>query len=233
MKNSLKNKFKNDYENLSENPSPDLWERIESGMSQNGNHSIKKDRKSFNYWKVAAVVLLMVSVGFSWQYFVQTKNDLPVNSIAKRDDNSSVKNSIKTNLSNERSADTLQITDENQLAKSAEIQKETSDSRVISPIQKPITQKEFNSDNSVAIKEKLDSFQSQKKDFADKMNQNKLPKVKTKYVTAEDLLFEREAGKSLREQEHDTKKLGNLELKLDKPKGVKILGITVYSEENE
>ena len=234
MKNSLKNKLKTDYENLSEQPSENLWEKIELGLE---NPNEKKEIKAFpkiNIWKVAAVILLLVSVGLLMNQFLNNKVQINENQMVEKENpernlpkkveikSEEIRNDFiqKENIETEKIAN---ISSENVLKEN--INKEKNQDK------KKTEKLKISEKNNVLAKE--DSSNSEPQYLANDAAKSSLNKTKTKYVSAEDLLFEREASKSLKEQENDTRKLGDLGLKIEKPKEVKILGVTVYSDENK
>ena len=76
MKNSLKNKLKNQYENQSEIPTENLWERIESQLENSEEKKVVVAKK-INYWKYAAIFLMVVSLGLVVNYFLNQKSVNP------------------------------------------------------------------------------------------------------------------------------------------------------------
>lgn len=71
MKKNTLNKLKSDYEELKVNPSLDLWDRLDKKLNESHELPLKS---SFQWWKYAAVVLLMISVG-TIIYFNTDKNN--------------------------------------------------------------------------------------------------------------------------------------------------------------
>ena len=233
MKNSLKNKFRNEYEKQAEKPSAELWERIEMQLNQ-AEETEKQPAKrffAFSFLKIAAVVLFLISAGFILNHYlnqpevirpviVHNENAEPPKNISSGSSSDSVATYAKQHK---------EYTDENREILIPE--------KVADPAEKAIEKKETAlaaNGNSVIEKAehlpKITENGTQKEIPEQKFS---VPKDKVKYVTAQDLLFEREAGKSLREQENDQRKLGDIGLKIEKPKSVKVLGVTVYSDEEE
>lgn len=233
MKNSLKNKFRTGYENLSEQPSRNLWERIEAELENVQEKPEIKIERKFNFWKIAAVILLFISIGLLMNQLMNNKIQPNENQFAQKENIEKIipeenqskivseqKNSIQNNA-----VETVKI---------ADYQQENRSEKTIPEIKKIKSENEkteFPEKNKIALKE--DSPKSGKVYLVNEEKKIPVKKEKVKYVTAEDLLFEREAGKSLKEQENDTRKLGDIGVNIEKPKSVKILGITVYSDENK
>src|SRR5215813_9339491 len=65
MKNNTLNKLKSGYEELEIQPSSDLWDRLEGKLDEKPQIALKP---SFNGWKYAAVIVLLISLG-SLLYF--------------------------------------------------------------------------------------------------------------------------------------------------------------------
>ena len=238
MKNSVKNKLQQQYENRAEMPVPDLWNRIETGLPKEANPASAEQPKR-NYWKAAAIVLFLISVGFVVKFFLnqnRVQNNAVISVTEEEQSVPAISDSVQNPSEPENFASEKQnlqqydnkIQKQNPLLKSEE--KQTSEN---SAEEKYFVQKTPDRTQSVTDSQNVDNLKSVKQNLAE----NTVPKVqreKTRYVTAEDLLFEREARKSLKEQEHDTRKLGDLgNIKITAPKEVKILGITVYSEEEQ
>lgn len=60
MKKNMLNKWKSDYEGLEIKPSADLWDRLEHQLD---SHQKSEPRSYGQWWKYAAIMLLMISVG--------------------------------------------------------------------------------------------------------------------------------------------------------------------------
>jgi len=233
MKNSLKNKFRTGYENLSEQPSQNLWEKIEAELENVQEKPEIKIERKFNFWKIAAVILLFISVGLLMNQLMNNKIQPNENQFAQKENVEKIipeenqskivskqKNSIQNNA-----PESVKIVDHESRDYSEKTIPE------IKKIKSENEKTEFPEKNGIALKE--DSPKSGKVHLVNEEKKIPAKKEKVKYVTAEDLLFEREAGKSLKEQGNDTRKLGDIGVNIEKPKSVKILGITVYSDENK
>jgi len=224
MKNSLKNKFQSEYENLSERPSQDLWERLENKLENISEEKKGKNIVKFSFWKVAAIVLLLISMGLLINQFTHSEQKLHENVVVKNNENSKKIEKIINNPIKKSSENQEYASSENNIIK------KTRHSEMNFTKQQKHEGKEI---ASVQIPEKFEDSPVIKEALAKEENISPLKKEKIKYITAEDLLFEREAGKSLKEQNNDHKRLGDLGVKLERPKTVKVLGVTIYSDENE
>jgi gentisate 1,2-dioxygenase len=60
MKNNTLNNLKSEYEKLEIKPSADLWDRLDHKLDEKPENASKQ---SSEWWKYAAIILLMVSVG--------------------------------------------------------------------------------------------------------------------------------------------------------------------------
>jgi hypothetical protein len=69
MKNNMLNNLKSDYEKLEIKPSADLWDRLDQSWMK----SLKMLKTVFQWWKYAAIILLMVSVGTI--IYIKNKNN--------------------------------------------------------------------------------------------------------------------------------------------------------------
>jgi len=233
MKNSLKNKLKTEYENLSEQPSQNVWGRIEAELENTQEKPEIKIPQKFSFWKVAAVALFFISVGL-------LLNQLMNNKIAQNEEYFVQKENIEKMVpegNQQKSVSEKENHFQNSIPESTKIADHQSVNHLEKPIRKiknPESETEriiFSEKTAIASKE--DSPKSGKIYLVNEEKKIPVIKEQIKYVTAEDLLFEREASKSLKEQEKDTRKLGDIGVNIEKPKSVKILGITVYSEENK
>ncbi|MEG1591611.1 hypothetical protein [Chryseobacterium sp.] len=65
MDKKIRKQLKTDYENLEIKPSKNLWGQIELGL---GNDSETVQKPSFQWWKYAAVIVLLLSFGTLFYY---------------------------------------------------------------------------------------------------------------------------------------------------------------------
>ena len=69
MDKKILKQLKSDYEELEIKPSADLWSKIEAGIDEKINVSQKP---ALQWWKYAAVVLLLISFGTYFYFENQT-----------------------------------------------------------------------------------------------------------------------------------------------------------------
>lgn len=232
MKNSLKNKLKNQYENQSEIPTENLWERIESQLENSEEKKVVVAKK-INYWKYAAIFLMVVSLGLVVNYFLNQKSVNPEFVNTEEPNLKQNENSIP--IEEIENIQPIQINNSQEIAinKTSNSTVNSSDKTAVKVNdEKTLTQNNQKSIVENVIKpEKEDSPKVIVPNIENKpvLAQQPIVKEKTKYITANELLFGREVDKSYKEQqENDEGKMG---VNLRKPKEVKILGITVYSDE--
>lgn len=235
MKNSLKNKLKTQYEHRTETPSDDLWERIESQLQRSTEEEteipVVKRFSRLPFWRVAAAVFIFVSVGYLITQVMQKpeKNEAVMAHQEKAANPESNFASAQKEALPKYAGENPEKGNQTEARAISVSEKEGN--RII------MKSEPKNIEAAIAQNSKDETtteipFNAEKNYLKEPVTQkNEGAKNKVKYVTAQDLLFEREAGKSLREQENDTRKLGDVGLKIEKPKSVKILGVTVYSDE--
>ncbi|WP_449397975.1 hypothetical protein [Chryseobacterium wanjuense] len=71
MKKEILNQLKSNYDKREIKPSADLWDRIEQGMDKT---PVLSPKKTFEWMKYAAVVLLLISFGAVF-YFISNKTE--------------------------------------------------------------------------------------------------------------------------------------------------------------
>lgn len=234
MKNSLKNKLKFDYENLHEAPSVGLWERLENELEGKK----EKPKVGFSWIKYAAIFLGLITLGSL--LFFNYKQEIPQNNLVNETANqpkiSIPKHEIKDDIKNENVAI---IPPQNNLftketVKNPEIIiKNKSEQKKISNTNKSESIANIDVIKNSEIQTKKEAELPKIIENKEVVAENKTIQNKEKYVKSEDLLFGRELEKASLEQENTKSKMGNIDLKLKKPKTIEILGFTVYSEENE
>lgn len=228
MKNSLKNKLKFDYENLHETPSVGLWERLENELE--GKKETPK--KSFDWLKYAAVVLLMIS--FSVLFFMNKNTVSGEQNLANQSTDETHRNidsvitPTKTDLVNDNASNLVHQ------EKIVKIEPKKIDQKSGENITNTTTESiTLENKNPEIVKNQEEIIPQKPNENKEVLVENKMPKTNSKYVKSEDLLFGRELQKASLEQENNKSKMGTLDLKIKNPKTIEILGFTVYSEENE
>ncbi len=232
MKNSLRNKLRTQYENHSQIPSENLWERIDL-MLENTEEKEFLAAKKINYWMYAAIFLMVVSVGITLNYLLNEKQPTPkiagvTNEIIKKQDSFKVNENSENQISAKKSSEKLA----NQES-SVPLEKSFENNFQKNYHQKILNEKPHTDVTKIISAEnKTDSPKTIILDNASNPVLAQQPtsvKEKTTYITANELLFGREVDKSYKEQQDNDE--GKMGLSLKKPREVKILGITVYSDE--
>lgn len=226
MNNLLKNKLKTDYENLTESTSASLWGKINNRLENE-----KVEKKIFvlpNFWKYAAAVLLLISVGFVMKFINSNFTD-----------QTSEKKAIVSSQEKKNSDEKTSFDANNNISQKVEIAK-TKRVETIQEHTSPDLVHSTKTDTRATIKSEtpiISIDQAQKENNAialtstskETLSAKVVPNEKTKYVTASELLFEREANKTLQNQ-NETMVTAEL---LQKPKQIKILGFTVYTDSQQ
>ncbi len=230
MNNLLKNKLKSQYENLSEEPSQDLWSRLEMKLDEKPKEQHSKKNISF-VLKIAAAVLVVISIGFIFKWSTSSsenmKQPIAVQNIQKNQKESDEAQYSSSPLIQNKALVGLENEDQN------EHQYNTQDRNRKQPIiEKKSDSKEIKSlavqEKATSIKDSFKVLDSQQKSVQIAKHEDTEQK-NTKYVTADELLFGREVEKTYQEQRKN--KNQNLGLSVQKPKEVKVLGFTVYSKD--
>lgn len=221
-KNILK-QLKNNYEDLKIKPSANLWDQIESGLD-GVQETVKKP--SFQWWKYAAVIVLLISLGGLYYFnFNQTSKTKEIIVVKKPLENSfkPIK-PIEPIISNENLVQSQVFTDSeavvnNKLNSISEIPtKKTEISKNLVTIQQIIKSPEA----PQIIIEKLE-VPLEKYLLAEKK--------KASYITADDLLLGRELDKTREENNKDQRKFGVFDMsKIKGPNSLRIFGFSVISD---
>ncbi|MFC3157758.1 hypothetical protein SAMN05443633_104102 [Chryseobacterium arachidis] len=231
MNNNTLNKLKSDYEELEIKPSSDLWDRLDEKLDEAAEISLKQ---SFQWWKYAAVVLLLISVG-TVIYFVN-KDDQETDFIVKKRLEKTV-HPINPDIQNQpvKSNDQLiQPAENNKLVVSTENKKKN-----IQPEEKiEIVLQCYPSEikNQLLVQEEkiIKNIPDTNPVIQTKIDEKPVlaEKKKISYINAEELLLGREFDKTREEAKKDEKKFGvfNVNKVFKKVENVTVLGVTVYSE---
>lgn len=247
MENSLKNKIKYEYEQGTETPSSELWDKLESKLdaAEEINIAPKKSIK-INYWKYAAVILGLVSLGIILQYNFNdnsaenntptiTKVETPSKTETLATDSAQEVQKIEIQpkqnqeIVNNRNLEFVPTQNQKEIARNTE--------KLTSNPQKFIENKKEenkNPSNFIEIKsiEKPTIQQEEKKLVVNIPANVPSKKSSTQYVKADELLFGRELHKTQTLENLKSKnKLGVLDIEnLKKPSSIKLLGFTIYSD---
>ncbi|MCC2590145.1 hypothetical protein [Chryseobacterium sp. MFBS3-17] len=232
MKNSLKNKLKTEYEHLSETPAPDLWERIEAEMNQQEEiGTAPVVRRNNGFWKVAAVILLLVSIGLFTRMMLEGETNLAAGT-----------ESTIASIGEPGAAGTSQVPVGQEVPQIVAVipvdrpERETDPEIALSPApavvvsQKPLP----------AIPTENSALQSLPETVKEEQTmvaavKNVIPKSNSTYITADELLFVREVHQRS-EVLHNESRLVEIDLsKLERRQStgtIKIFGITVFDGED-
>ncbi|PIF46045.1 hypothetical protein CLU96_3063 [Chryseobacterium sp. 52] len=234
MKKEILKQLRSDYERLEIKPSADLWDRIEQETDSTPVLSLKKP---FQWWKYAAVLLLLISVGTivyfngdlkkkTTEQIVQKKpavKELPTENSSAPDQN------IKT-IQENNIAD-VSFPDSSEKLQAVEIQ-ERMVGKVIKKEDRISVQEEKDPINHQEIKtigvEKVIDQSPEKAKIAENKQVN--------YINADELLQGREFDKTRQESQNEHKRFGVLDMtkiKIKSPNSFKIFGMTVYSDSVE
>lgn len=95
MKKEILRRLKSDYEKLEIKPSADLWDRIEPMRLETGKTSDLSSETSFQWWKYAAVVVLLISLG---GLFYFNSNQTERNNVVTKNSNTIKSSQPKSNV---------------------------------------------------------------------------------------------------------------------------------------
>ncbi|MFY1046443.1 hypothetical protein [Chryseobacterium sp. GP-SGM7] len=225
MEKNILKQLKTDYEDLELKPSVNLWDKIENEL-EGDKETVQKP--AFQWWKYAAVIILLISLGGGLFYFNSDENSRSKETIAVKKplENNFKQNEVAENhISNESivqnpiSIETEIYVDKNELTSVSETLTKKTDI----PKNLAITEKETKSPEvfQPAI-EKLEipvvkSLVAEKK--------------KASYISADDLLIGRELDKTREENNKDQRKFGVFDMsKIKVPNSLKIFGFSVISD---
>jgi len=233
MKKEILKQLKSDYEKLEIKPSADLWDRIEQIDQEEVKSTVMSPEKAFQWWKYAAVLVLLVSVGallyFNRNNPVNTENPIVHTKLPEEGIETSfinpqiptVENKKTVENANQENVKVIQdvpiayqhkeISQKEGLSNSKEEQIIMADYEIKAPVLDK---------NIISIADKTSPVESKK----------------TEYINADELLQGREFQKKREENRTDTRKFGTLDMtkiKVKSPNSLKIFGITVYSDSLE
>ena len=239
MKNSLKNRLKEEYENGVEIPSASLWDKLEEKLDATENSILITKKPPVNWWKYAAVVLCLITLGIIFKYNFKNDEEIQKPIITKVDTSEKASIKVETSLAEVENvekppkADKVFIETESTNIKSEKPQKYTSNTENFIKTKKQEVQN-LEKFEEKKIAEVPNVEKSEIKNIAIIQNKVSTEKTIVKYVKADELLFARELQKN-RENVAKNEKTNGFEnskfVKLITPSNIKILGITVYTEE--
>lgn len=229
MDKKILKQLKSDYEELKIKPSADLWSKIEAGIDQEVNVAQKP---TLQWWKYAAVVLLLISFG-TYFYFENQTDHKKI--LTKRSSKDKVE---KVNVLNEESGPkseklvvkAIQNVDSKVNLINKEETKQLISANPQNISKKNLPEEKIKQDETLEnpIIKEIDHLPIQKQTIAERKKVN--------YTNAEQLLLGRELDKTREENQNEQRKFGVLDIgkiKIKSPNSFKILGFTVYSDSLE
>ncbi|CAD7814421.1 hypothetical protein CHRY9390_02802 [Chryseobacterium aquaeductus] len=228
MNKKIKEQLKSDYEELEIKPSADLWSKIEVGL--NDEDVANAGKITFHWWKYAAVALFLISFGAIF-YFDKNNDDkkeftkavirdkVEKLNIDKKESRLENENLVRTEIHNVDS----QV---NSIKKDERVKQSISTNTKYIYEDVVIDEKLKENENiQIPVAEEIDNSLNQKPELAERKKVN--------YTNAEQLLLGRELDKTREENLNEQRKFGVLDIrKIKSPNSLKILGFTVYSDED-
>lgn len=239
MKSSLKNKFKYDYEQGEEIPSDNLWESINSKLDQ-APLKVEVSKPKIGWWKYAAAIALLSFLSILYFNINRAK---PTKEIyaekASVPETQKIENAAvqEETLLNHDKITHKRVPTSNTAVKRANIKSES-----LPEIKNELAENLANTHN-----QKSEGIKAEEKpmvlaqeiiqsEASAPPNAGKMIAEEKSYINADELLFGLELSKNKSAFENDEKRFGVIDLtpiKSKKPSSVKLMGITVYSDENQ
>ena len=232
MDKKIQKQLKSDYEELEIKPSANLWNQIESGLD---SVSETVQKPSFQWWKYAAVVVLLISFG-AFFYFENNAADkktitktLPKNKVESANaineiSNSEVKNLVKKEPQTIEFKADFEIKEENSNQKNSSTEKNIFEDNFV---ENRIKNDEI-ALNPVSIVKEIDHSLPQNPTIAERKKVN--------YTNADQLLLGSELDKTREENRKNHKQFGVLDaskVKFIRPNSLQIFGFKVFSDSTE
>ena len=228
MDKKILKQLKSDYEEREIKPSANLWDQIDAALEKE-SATPQKSSFSSNWWKYAAVVLLIISLGAFMYYndgFNIEKTDYIVKQNPKEEEV----------LEKENYSEMIPKEEKTELETAQEIVKETEHKIKQNSNEDLVPQKEaIQPQFSEYTEPRIVINQAETSIFHHEETENKITSEisdtkKISYVTANDLLLGSELDKSREKANADTRKFGVIHRDKVFPKfnNVVVLGATVY-----
>lgn len=230
MKNNMLNNLKSNYEELEIKPSSELWSRLDQQLEEN---TVTISGKSFEWWKYAAIIVFLISMGTVF-YFNSGKKDSgnrKVNYIVKKSLERTV-NSNNPDLEYQSVYQKSAPVEKNDEKLARKNEKENFD-KILVPEKENTTIK---NEVSVVKMQQIAVTQPEKLVIKAAGIENHVPviaevkKTKPTYINSNELLLGREFDKTSRNPYKNDVKIGIFNF--DKPapnvENVTVLGVTVY-----
>lgn len=227
MDKKILKQLKSDYEEREIKPSANLWDQIDAALEKE-SATPQKSSFSSNWWKYAAVVLLIISLGI-FMYYNDGFNTEKTDYIVKQN----LKEEV---LEKENYSEIIPTEEKTEEEFSQEIVKETEHKIKQNSNEDLVPQKEaIPPQFSEYTEPRIVINQAETSIFHQEETENKItPEIsdtkKISYVTANDLLLGNELDKSREKANADTRKFGVIHRDKVFPKfnNVVVLGATVY-----
>ncbi|MBO6184667.1 MAG: hypothetical protein J6O88_08225 [Chryseobacterium sp.] len=227
MDKNIRKQLKTDYEDLEIKPSANLWKQIESGL---GNNSETVQKTLFQWWKYAAVIIIMLSFGSLFYFNSNQKSNSKKTIAAKKvlENKLKPKDVVETTVSNENIIKNPAFTE---VKTTEEINKWNS-------VLEMLSEKTEIPKNLVIIEKEINNIEAPQIIIEKFENPLAKPliteKKKVSYISGHDLLLARELDKTREENNKDQRKFGVFDMsKIKGPSSLKIFGLSVISDSLE
>lgn len=214
MDKKILKQLKTDYEDLEIKPSENLWDQIELGLD---NDSQTVQKPLFQWWKYAAVIVLLVSFGtlfyFNSDQFSKSKEAIAVKKTIEN--NSKPTENVKSIAENKNEEPS---TNSEIIIKSEKTQKKQSE--ILVEIQNEglkETPKIVNAEFQIGVKPEIE-INNKPEQLINESTQLATTKpvvkeMKVKYITANDLIFQRKYSvEQKKNAPENTKRLGIIKI---------------------
>jgi len=213
MNKKILKQLKTDYEDLEIKPSENLWDQIELGLD---NDSKIVQKPLFQWWKYAAVIVLLLSLGSLFYYnsdqFSKSKQAIAVKKTI--DNNSKPTEDIESVAKNKNEESSIT----SEIIKSEKKQKKQSE--ILVEIQNEVlkeTPKIVNAEFQIGVKPEIE-INNKPEQLTNESPQLATTKpvvkeMKVKYITANDLIFQRKYSvEQKKNAPENTKRLGIIKI---------------------
>ena len=233
MKKEILKQLKSDYERLEIKPSADLWAKLDQELNGNSETPVKP---SFQWWKYAAVALLLISAGtFIFYSSREGKLNHKTDYIVKKTLEQGVKpvDPDTQDLPVHPKGESVQ---ENEIKIVSESREKVNSQEVLTPAKKGKPQSfetiEYK-EPQIAVKQPEKVTQTPEKTEISIANLPVIAEVKqtkTSYISTDDLLLGNEYDKNRAKAAKNDKKMGtfNFDRMVPNVGNVTVLGVTVY-----
>lgn len=210
MDKNIRKPLKTDYENLEIKPSASLWNQIELGLD---NDSETVEKPPFQWWKYAAVIVLLLSFGALFYYnsdqFLKPKEIIAVKKAVESNSKPTENVEVVADNKNEEFNNISEI-----IIKSEKTQKKQSE--ILVQTQSEVlkeTPKMTNAETQISIKSEIEINNKPEQLISESpqlaTTQPAVKEAKVKYITANDLIFQRKYSIEKKENaQENVKRLG-------------------------